>query len=124
MCIRDSIVAYADDAMFIVEGRSRADLESRADRALGVVSGWCRKVKLELSVNKTSAMMLKNKFHRERRPRITLKNEQVRMSDTVKYLGLLIQEDMTYSEHVVQQTRKVITAFLGLIALTLSLIHI
>ena len=103
MCIRD---------------RSRTDLESRTNRALEVVSRWCAKGKLELSATKTTALMLKDKFHRGRRPTFQLNGERVRMADSVRYLGLLMQEEMNFSEQVAQQTQKVISVFLGLVALT------
>ena len=91
------LVAYADDAMLVIDGRSRTDLELKANRALGVVTNWSKKAKLEFSADKTIAIMLNNKFHRERRPRLALNNEHVRSSSEVKYLGLLIQEEMVYT---------------------------
>ena len=102
MCIRD---------------RSRTDLLSRTDRALEVVSRWCVKVKLELSATKTTALMLKDKFHRGRRPTFQLNGERVGMADSVRYLGLQMQEGMIFAEHVAQQTQKVLSVFLGLAAL-------
>ena len=53
-------IAYADDAMLLIEGRSRVDLELKAAGALGAVTQWSKKAKLEFSIEKTSAMMLKN----------------------------------------------------------------
>ena len=43
---------------------------------------------------------------------------QIRMVNDVKYLGLLVEEKMVFVERVVQQTRKVIAVFMGLLSLT------
>ena len=111
-------VAYADDAMLIIQGRSRVDLEIQAAGALRAVEVWSGKAKLEFSPAKTSTMMLRNKFDRGRRPRIVIGNALVNFVNELKYLGLQVEEGMVFTHHVEQQTRKVIETFRGLMSLT------
>lgn len=112
------VVAYADDAMLIIQGRSRVDLETRAARALRTVEEWSSRAKLQFSTAKTSAMMLRNRFDRGRGPRIVMNNEVIQCVDEIKYLGLQVEEGLVFTHHVEQQTRKVIETFRGLLSLT------
>ena len=112
------VVAYADDAMLVIQGRSRVDLENRAARGLRTVEEWSSRAKLQFSTAKTSAMMLRNRFDRGRRPRIVMNNVIIQCVDEIKYLGLQVEEEMVFTHHVEQQTRKVIETFRGLLSLT------
>ena len=81
------VIAYADDAMLLVKGRSRIDIETLAERALRVVTSWSEKAKLNFSIEETSAMMLKNRFDRGRRPRILMNGTIVNFVSDVKSSG-------------------------------------
>ena len=69
-------------------------LEQRADQALSVVSEWGSKGKLEFSIRKTEALMLKGTCHRERRSRIKLQDRPIRVQNSVKYLGVIWEEGL------------------------------
>ena len=73
---------------------------------------------MDFSIDKTTVIMLTNKYNRERRPRISLQDRPMRVLDSVKYLGLIWGEEMSCEEHVMVQSQKLITTIFGLVALT------
>lgn len=64
----DSIdIAYADDVAVMVSGDSRKQLEETANREMQRLGKWCEDNGLEVSAQKTFAMMLKGDLDKYRR---------------------------------------------------------
>lgn len=93
-------IAYADDLVLTVSGGSRTNLESRLCCVLDKVIGWCAKYKLEISSEKTVAMLIKGKLHHERPPVVPLGTTNLKWSHQVKYLGVLFDSQFTFLPHV------------------------
>ncbi|KAG5869291.1 hypothetical protein JTB14_028630 [Gonioctena quinquepunctata] len=55
-------VAYADDLLILVEAESRRELERKGDNVLDIVHMWCGKVKLKISVEKTTYNLIKGQL--------------------------------------------------------------
>ncbi|CAK9796298.1 Retrovirus-related Pol polyprotein from type-1 retrotransposable element R1 (Fragment) [Anthophora quadrimaculata] len=81
-------IAYADDLAIIITGNSRLELQDKANRAVGVVSGWCAEQKLQISKTKTEMLLLKGFLDIKRPPTVKIENKSIRMAQTVKYLGV------------------------------------
>ncbi|XP_070170432.1 fatty acid synthase-like [Polyergus mexicanus] len=52
--------AYADDLVVIVNGNSRKDIEVEGQRAVSLITDWCKFAKLQVSERKTEAIVLKS----------------------------------------------------------------
>lgn len=55
-------IAFADDEVLIIQGRSHSDLNEKAKTAMSVIDGWCENYKLELSLNKGKYMIIGGKL--------------------------------------------------------------
>lgn len=93
-------VAYADDLAVVVRGQTASELEHRAEVALMRVSRWLEQHQLRLAAHKTEALLLKGR-KRIRKLAIRLNGEIVAHTKrTAKYLGVILDEGMTFVEHV------------------------
>ena len=92
------VIAYADDLLVLIPGNSRAELERLAADALVLVVDWGDSVGVEVSKDKTVAMMLKGKFS-SRKPIVKMREHTLSCVTEVKYLGILIGERMTLHCH-------------------------
>lgn len=105
--------AYADDALILVKGNARVEMEERAARKLVRLMEWGRRVKLEISKEKTVGMTLKwvteNRGPVARRARgqdrerkFVVRSEEMRLvvERQVRYLGVEIGERMKLGAHV------------------------
>jgi len=94
------ITAYADDVAILLTANSRKDLETAGNRATGKLSEWCTLHKLTISTDKTVAMMLKGKLDQERMPRITLLGTRLQYKNNIRYLGIQIGTNTTFTNHI------------------------
>jgi len=92
-------VAYADDVTILLGANSRKDMENVACRVSEIVSGWCSLHKLKIAVDKTSAMTVKGKFSKNRNPTIRINGATVKFTSQVKYLGVILDEKLSFVEH-------------------------
>lgn len=93
-------VAYADDLALVIRGRTAVELEHKAEVALTQVSQWLERHQLRLAGHKTEAILLKGR-KRMRKLAIRLKGEVVTYTKkSAKYLGVVLDEGMTFVEHV------------------------
>ena len=92
-------IAFADDLAIIITGKSRAQLENIAQRAINTLELWCSNHKMTLSKNKTEAMLLKGNLDEERPPRLTLLNGPLKFKASVKYLGVMIDRKFKFTSH-------------------------
>ena len=92
------IVAYADDILFLIDGRNRLELETKSRRVLNIMHEWCTRVKLQLAPHKTTYMLLKGKLLRN--PVVKLNGVSIRRTRTTKYLGVLLDEHLNFNAHI------------------------
>lgn len=94
------MVAYADDLAIIATARTEEGLMLTINQAMEKVSSWIRSHDLKLAPEKTEAVLLiGRKIPREP---ITFQIEGVTIvpSNSIKYLGVTLDEGMTYREHI------------------------
>ena len=99
--IRD-VVAYADDVLVIVEANSRAQLEVRCRGAIEELLSWCNEAKMGISTSKTTCMFLRGSLRRS--PRLRVGDAPVRLLRVTKYLGLHIDQSLSFVP-LVEQAR-------------------
>lgn len=94
------MVAYADDALVLVRANSRNEVETKFRVIAGELERWASLAKLQYSVSKTKIMVFgKNQFHRERPPVVRLNGERVGITQTFMYLGLKLDDKLSFLEH-------------------------
>ena len=94
----DGVIAYADDIAIVISGNSRTELENKAKITLDNLQTWCKQNKLQLSKEKTVYMLLKGNL--QRNPTIRTGDFSIKRVKTTKYLGLLLDEKLNFTEHI------------------------
>ncbi|KAG8335431.1 hypothetical protein J6590_108203 [Homalodisca vitripennis] len=103
---RVNILAYADDALVMIRGNSRREVESKTKIAMERIMVWLRESKLVLSEQKTVAVLLKGKM--VRRPVIEVEGRRIKTDRKTRYLGVEIEEGMKFGEHITRTRQKVL----------------
>lgn len=98
------LVAFADDLLLVFEADSRRELESRTNKTLEKLSNWCAEVKLKLAPTKTTYLLLKGKL--QRNPTLKINGQSIRRSRTVRYLGIDLDEKLTFMPHIERVSAK------------------
>lgn len=78
------VLCFADDTMVIAIGKSIAELERKANEALGLVSEAIKRLGLSLAVNKTEAVLFTNKYW-FRNPTLLLDGQTLELKQQMKY---------------------------------------
>ena len=92
-------IAYADDLLAIVSGKSRRELEQRAQRVATRIAGWCSERKLSLSAEKTTMMMVRGGLCASRPPTVQIGGCGITLQTTMKYLGVTFGAGMSVAPH-------------------------
>jgi hypothetical protein len=89
---------YADDKVIIFINNDPITASSNLQIHLNYLSEWYDKWRVKINQNKSvhTTFTLKQSIG----PNITLKNVQIPTSDTVKYLGLILDKRLTWNKHL------------------------
>lgn len=108
------ILAYADDALLLIQGNSRSELERLGNQALTLTSTWGSSMKLRFAEHKTEALMLKGKFHVRRPPRLLLGSAKIRFTESHVHLGVKLEAGLRFRGHLQYIADKARSAFFSL----------
>lgn len=102
----EGIVGYADDISVVVSANSRAELEQKANNTLTVMNMWCQKYKLNIAPAKTLYMLVKGNLQRD--PIIRLENKTISRKKTARYLGIHLDDKLSFLHHIRTVTDKAV----------------
>jgi len=102
------VEAIADDLAITIRGGSRTELERLGFRVTDILEEWCVTYKLRVSVEKSCAVMLKGKFDPERHPRFKIGGQSIKYTETVRYLGVIIDKHLNFVAHTKHLREKVL----------------
>ncbi|XP_023210515.1 uncharacterized protein LOC111613400 [Centruroides sculpturatus] len=95
--------AYADDVIMLLGGRSRSDLEYKANYLLQLIYTWGNKHKLNFNPLKTRGIVF-NKSGKHnlylRPPHLKMNNNTIKVEKTLKYLGVILDFRLSWDKHV------------------------
>lgn len=92
-------ICFADDTLVIAEGGSIQELETRANEAIEAVASWIEEAELNISAEKTKAVLFTNR-NKYVEPALTLKGAPLVLSKSMKYLGIIVERFFLYKEHI------------------------
>ena len=101
-----SVIAYADDIAIPIEGNSRNQIEDKIKTVSNELKLWCDKNKLTISADKTKHMVFKSRLIRN--PTVKYENKNIARVKTFKYLGVIIDEKLSFSDHIEETTNKIL----------------
>ena len=109
-------ILFADDTNILFSHHDPKTLEKIINTELKHISDWFKANKLSLNIKKTNYMIFKNKY--SNKPDINIKiqidNRLIQQVDTTKFLGLLIDRNLSWSSHT-QHITKIVSKYNGII---------
>ena len=109
-------VAYADDITALVAGNTRKELVERTEEHLTDLITWANRYGLKFSSAKTTGLTLKGGLTHGFT--FAFGDERIKVSEKVKYLGIIIDTDMKYKtqvQHIVQKETQEFSRMRGMI---------
>ncbi|GBO33982.1 Putative protein in type-1 retrotransposable element R1DM [Araneus ventricosus] len=113
------IQAFADDLALIIGGRTARELESNTNVALAKVSTDLDLLKLSLSIHKRQAVVYRsiasqklskrNSTVLNRKPTFKINNTSIKITDSLKILGIHIDQKLSWTTHINSLHDKILT---------------
>jgi len=94
------VQGYADDLVLMVQGKFVNVVADVMNVNLQLVNDWCHGEGLSINPSKTVVVPFTRKKNLESLSRLRLGPTQLKVSDTVKYLGLTIDSKLTWNNHL------------------------
>ena len=92
-------VSFADDISILINDKNPETLSKKVETSLTNIMRWVDANKLSLNIQKTSYIIISNKIVGDNF-KINLKDIELTRSNTVKILGVLIDDKLTFKEHI------------------------
>lgn len=112
--LKSRILAFADDTCLLVISKSREQLYATANADFQKLKIWFKENKLTLNCQKTHYVEFRNKRIETNN---TLEISGIKRETSTKYLGIVIDEQLKWEEHVINvanKLRKTIYQFISL----------
>ena len=94
---------YADDTLLYTTGNTCAEASEKLQTSINEISKWYRGNRLALNESKSKCMLLSSK-HKSKcnssRMCVSINDIAIEQVDNVKYLGVTIDQNLTWNEHV------------------------
>ena len=116
-------VGFADDGAILLQGNDWNYLNSRMQCLMDKAATWGEKFGLSFSSEKTVCMVFKGMEYPSKgncgNPRLTIANGQIRQVNETKYLGVILDEKLSFIPHIkskVKNCRTMLARYNGMIA--------
>ena len=106
------VVGFADDIVMTVTAKSCEEVELLATGSIRTIGNWMRSVRLKIAHHKTELLMVSNRKSAQR-IEITVGDQKIASQRCIKYLGVMIDDRLSFNSHVEyveQKAAKVINA--------------
>lgn len=98
-------IAYADDLALMVEATDDRELEFRVNESLARINTWMDRTDLTIAPQKTKAIILKGPRKRDH-VQFEILGTRVVPVRQLKYLGVILDDRLTFGKHVKQTVEK------------------
>ena len=93
---------YVDDLLIYCSGRYLSSLERRVQTAINKVNEWATSNGFTFSSSKTASIHFHRKRSRQEPPSLNLNGSPIMHSNSIKYLGMILDRKMSWREHITQ----------------------
>ena len=109
-CTNDlSTISFADDTNLFISGKDISDIESNINRELITVQNWLISNQLTLNVKKSNFIVFKSRSKKLKKELdIKLNNKTLERVKQTKFLGVIVDEHLTWKDHIDYVTLKII----------------
>lgn len=108
---RAEINLFADDTVIFVVANSLQECYDVMNDELKMYSDWLKWKKLKLNVTKTKYMVVTRRLNTDVNGSIEIDGEEVQRVETMKYLGVMLDEKLNFNEHINYTIRKAARKF-------------
>ena len=107
--IGTKILLYTDDTSIIVTSSNMENFETQIDKIFGDINNWFKINQLVLNYNKTHYLQFNMKNSRDYDLKLNYQGNYVRSSTNIKFLGLIIDDSLSWKAHIDQMMSKLNT---------------
>jgi len=98
---RTTAIAFADDLLLITRGESVREAENFANIEISKINLWSKSNKIDFNEAKSKTMLISRRKRKETKEiKIFLNNKPIEQVTTMKYLGVIIDEKLKFSQHI------------------------
>jgi hypothetical protein len=99
---------YADDTNIFYSGKNLTEIERALNNDLAILSNWLAVNKLSLNLNKTHTILftLNNRL-KQYKPQIKINNAEIESVTSTTFLGVIIDQNFSWSRHLVHLANKI-----------------
>lgn len=108
---RVEVNLFADDTVLFVAGDNINECFDIMNAELSNFSEWLRWKKLQLNVNKTKCMIVTTRRIHNYSGSVQIDGEEIERVETIKYLGVMLDEKLNFNEHIDYTIRKAARKF-------------
>jgi len=112
--VKNEKVKFADDGTIWKTGTSYTVLESSLQEDLDTIADWTKKWRMKLNVDKTECCLFRKNTKEDQNISFTIKGQSLKRVHNTKLLGVILDEKLTFNEHIQQIEAKAAKA-LGLL---------
>ena len=111
-----SFILFADDTTILCSNRCLKSLNNTMQTEIHKVTEWLNVNKLSLNIKKTKFILFRSTNKKPKHKlKLSINDEDIQQVKNTTFLGIIIDECLTWSEHVTQVAKK-ITRVSGIIA--------
>jgi len=104
------MILFADDTSIIITDTSRRDFIVNANQTFQDINTWFRVNLLTLNLNKTQYLEFRTKYSYNVNTQIKYNQECITSASEIKFLGLTIDDTLSWKQHIEQVLNKMCTA--------------
>lgn len=95
------LILFADDGLIYTSGKNAEECINRINQDLDKINTWLRMNRLVLNVTKTKCMIFNcNSENSSINVNVVINREQIEQVKQIKYLGVVLDEQLNFIEHV------------------------
>ena len=92
---RTKAIAFADDLMIIIKGKSFKETENHANMEMNKIPVWAKNNKIQFNEHKSKVMVLsRRKRKKTKEINIYLNNKSLEQVEKIKYLGIIFHNKL------------------------------
>ena len=100
------VYGCADDIAIVAGGSFLKTLKHLMEHALKMTYRWCKTKGLVVNPQKTNIMIFTKKYKPETIEPLRFEGQEISFTDTVKYLGVLLDPKLNWKQHLIDKRKK------------------
>ena len=107
VCKHTFPILFADDTNLFTSGKEIKTLETNINNELSHISIWLKVNKLSLNIKKTHYMIFRKRKKDSLNVKLSIDGELINEVDKTKFLGVLIDNKLTWKQHIAYVSGKI-----------------